>query len=92
MNKSQLLALTLGGKLERVANDTLNTVCGVDGKFVGDFVGSSLAKCATVTHIRTFCTFTNHHKVHVARVSKWAHDTGEDGGGSQVHVVVQAEA
>ncbi|CAB4581827.1 unannotated protein [freshwater metagenome] len=65
VDQRQLLA-PRASLLESKSHNSLNTVCGVDGDFVGNLKRRSLAQHATITDIGAFGAFTNDDEINDA--------------------------
>ena len=83
---------TLVGLFKCVADRAFDSVAGVDGDLIGDFVFCVGAQESTLSRVRPFGSFTHHDEVDVPRVFQGRAGAWEIAGGAQVDRVVEFEA
>ena len=92
VHEGELLRRPGCGESEREPHDPFDAVGRVDRHLGGDLVRRALAQAAAVADVHALGAFAHDDEVDRAGVRQRGGDTGEERGGPQVHVVVEAEA
>lgn len=92
VDERNVLARTLAGPAEGIADYALHAVGGVKGNLSGNFVGSAPAQSPAVAHVGPFGSFTDDNEINRPGVRQGAADRSIEPRRTQVHKVVKAEA